>query len=114
MLVYELGVIFQGHLAPLPKQFATSPQVTYISAWRCFKILQKVSMSFYIEFKYDGQGVPLEYFSMILRGPYKDIFIPLKFVWGGLHCFRNLVALQKLAGRLCCMNEQSDMPKFTR
>ena len=33
-----------------------------------------------IEFKYDGQGVPLENFSMILRGPYKDIFMPLKFV----------------------------------
>ena len=33
-----------------------------------------------IEFKYEGQGVPLENFSMIPRGPYKDIFMPLKFV----------------------------------
>ncbi len=50
---------------------------------------------------YDGQGVPLENFSMILRGPYKDIFMPLKFVWGGgVYYIRNLAALQKSAHRL--------------
>ncbi len=32
-IVYELGIIFGGHLAPLPKQFATSPQVTCMCAW---------------------------------------------------------------------------------
>ncbi len=56
-IVCDLGVIFEGHLAPLPKQFSTSPQVTYISSWLCV--------------------------SMILWRPYKDIFMPLKFVWGG-------------------------------
>ncbi len=30
VIVYEVGVIFKGHLAPLPKQFPTSLQVTYI------------------------------------------------------------------------------------
>ena len=28
-IVYEQGVIFEGYLVPLPKQFATSPQVTH-------------------------------------------------------------------------------------
>ncbi len=77
LIVYELGVIFEGHLAPLPKQFATSPQVRYIS--------------------------------MILMGPYEDIFMPLKFVWGGCTIFRNLAALQKLAQRLKAANLSTEI-----
>ncbi len=50
-------------------------------------------------FNYDGQGVPLENFSMILMGPYKDIFTSLIF-FDGVYYIRYLAALQKWAHRL--------------
>ncbi len=46
LLVYEQGVIFKGHFAPLSERFATWPhvlQVTYVKNWLHFKIFHGFS-----------------------------------------------------------------------
>ncbi len=42
----------------------------------------------------------IKLYSMILRGPHKDIFMTLRFVWGRVYYIQNLAALPKFSNLL--------------